>query len=112
MTSIPPPGYDEPAEPPQPAEPRPEPGEATSPRVAGQAGWRPWTAWAAIFEGFAMTVFGGLVVAIVTAAVGGSVEDPSAGVNIGLTLFQNLSLLAAALLFAARRRRTSAVRSR
>jgi membrane protease YdiL (CAAX protease family) len=98
VTSIPPPDYDEPVEPPPPAEP--QPGEATSPRVAGQAGWRPWTAWAAIFTGFALTVFGGLIVAIVTAAVGGSVDDPSAGVNIGLTLFQNLALLAAALLFA------------
>jgi membrane protease YdiL (CAAX protease family) len=98
VTSIPPPDYDEPVEQPQPAEP--QPGEATSRRVAGQAGWRPWTAWAAIFTGFALTVFGGLIVAIVSAAVGGSVDDPSAGVNIGLTLFQNLALLAAALLFA------------
>ncbi len=100
MTSIPPPGYDEPAEPLPPTEPTEAQPAATAPRIAGRAGWRPWTAWAAILTGFALTIFGGLVVAIVSAAIGASVEDPSPGVNIGLTLFQNLALLTAALLFA------------
>ncbi len=68
--------------------------------VEGRAGWRPWTAWAAILTGFGLTIFGGMVVAVVAAAMGASVSDPSPGVNIGLTLFQNVALLAAALLFA------------
>ena len=98
MTSIPPPGYDEPAEPPQPIEP--QPATATAPRVAGRAGWRPWTAWAAILAGFGLTIFGGMIVAIGAAASGADVSDPSPGVNIGLTLFQNIALFSAALLFA------------
>ncbi|MEJ7798554.1 MAG: CPBP family intramembrane glutamic endopeptidase [Solirubrobacteraceae bacterium] len=88
----------------------PSPGESASPQQrqtlspppppAGRAGWRPWTAWAAIVTGFGMTVVGGLVVSIVAASIGASVKDPSPGVNIGLTFFQNAALIAAALIFA------------
>jgi membrane protease YdiL (CAAX protease family) len=95
VTSIPPSGYDEP---PQPA--APQPATVTAPRVAGLTGWRPWTAWAAILAGFGLTIFGGMVVAIIAAVSGASVSDPSPGVNIGLTVFQNLALVGAALLFA------------
>jgi membrane protease YdiL (CAAX protease family) len=98
VTSIPPAGYDEPAEPPRPSVP--QPATATVARVAGRAGWRPWTAWGAILAGFGLTIFGGMCVAIVAAASGASVSDPSPGVNIGLTVFQNLALVGAALLFA------------
>ena len=73
---------------------------ARAARPAGQAGWRPWTAWAAIAAGFSATVFGGIFVAIVASSMGESIEDPSPGVNIGLTLFQNISLIGAALIFA------------
>jgi membrane protease YdiL (CAAX protease family) len=107
VTSIPPTGYDEPAEPPQPAEP--QPATTTQPRVAGLAGWRPWTAWAAILAGFGLTIFGGMVVAIGAAASGADVGDPSPGVNIGLTLFQNIALFSAALLFARLAGRPAAV---
>jgi membrane protease YdiL (CAAX protease family) len=103
VTSTPPSGFDAPAEPapaPAPAAPQLEPGSPTVARAAGRPGWRPWTAWGAILAGFGLTVFGGMIVAIVTAAMGASVSDPSPGVNIGLTLFQNLALLSAALLFA------------
>ena len=100
VTSIPPPDYDAPAAAtPVPTDER-RPGTATVPRPSGRVGWRPWTAWVAILTGFALTVFGGAVVAIVTAAIGRSASDPSPGVTIGLTVFQNLSLVAAALLFA------------
>ncbi|HEV7807331.1 MAG TPA: CPBP family intramembrane glutamic endopeptidase [Solirubrobacteraceae bacterium] len=104
MTSIPPPDYDAPAEPePEPARaPADEPqrGTPTVARPTGRASWRPWTAWGAILTGFSLTIFGGIIVAIVTAAIGESASDPSPGVTIGLTIFQNLSLIAAALLFA------------
>jgi len=98
VTSIPPPGYDEPTAPAPPD--APWPGTPTAARAAGRAGWRPWTAPAAILTGLGLTIFGGMIVALVTAATGGSVSDPSPGVNIGLTFFQNLALVAAALFFA------------
>jgi membrane protease YdiL (CAAX protease family) len=71
-------------------------------RLPGRAGWQPWTAWAAILTGFGTTVMGSIVVAIVATAMGASVEHPSPGVNIGLTFFQDLALIGAALLFAHR----------
>jgi membrane protease YdiL (CAAX protease family) len=98
VTTIPPPGDDEPAEP-APAV-APQPATPTLARVAGRAGWRPWTAWAAIAAGFGVTIFGGMVVAIIAATMGASISNPSPGVNIGLTFFQNLCLVGAALFFA------------
>ena len=126
MERIPPPGLGQPHEPaheqpPQPdgsasgavpadAPPAPQtnasPADAPQPPVSaavrprGRAGWRPWTAWAAILTGFGATVLGGMLVAIVATIMGASVSDPSPGVNIGLTFFQNLALIGAALLFA------------
>jgi len=120
VTSIPPSGDDPAVEPwradaPRPApEPSPDttaagehlPGapadgpQRPAPRPRGQAGWRPWTAWTAILAGFGATIFGGMIVAIVAAASGGDFEDPSPGVNIGLTFFQNAALIGAALIFA------------
>jgi membrane protease YdiL (CAAX protease family) len=87
-----------PQEQPQPGSPRPLPAAAI--RLPGRAGWRPWTAWAAIVTGFGATVLGSLVVALVATAMGASVAHPSPGVNIGLTFFQDLALIGAALLFA------------
>jgi membrane protease YdiL (CAAX protease family) len=78
----------------------PQHGTPTVPRVEGREGWRPWTAVAAIVAGFSVTIMGGIAVAVVTAALGGDIEDPPAGVNIGLTLFQNLALVGAAVFFA------------
>jgi membrane protease YdiL (CAAX protease family) len=97
VTSIPPPDVDEPAGPVRAAEP--QLGTPTVVRPSGRASWRPWTAWGAILTGFGLTIVGGIVVAIVTAAIGRSASDPSPGVTIGLTVFQNLALVAAALFF-------------
>lgn len=99
-------------EPQSPAEPQsPEPVRETSddPRVQrplpaprGRAGWLPWTAWTAILLGFGVTIVGGIVVSVIAAAAAiGSLDDPAPGVNIGLTLFQNIALVGAALFFAA-----------
>ena len=88
-------GLPAPPQEPLPADP-PEHGTPTAPRPAGRAGWRPWTAFAAIIAGFSVTIMGGIAVAVVTAGLGGDLEDPPAGVNIGLTLFQNLALVGAA----------------
>ena len=69
-------------------------------RALGRDGWRPWTAWVALVAGFGATIVGGIIVAIVAASMGESIEDPSPGVNIGLTFFQNVSLIGAAMIFA------------
>ena len=126
MERIPPPGVGQPHEPAREQPPQPDgsasgavpadapsapqtnasPADAPQPPVSaavrprGRAGWRPWTAWAAILTGFGATVLGGMLVAIVATIMGASVSDPSPGVNIGLTFFQNLALIGAALLFA------------
>ena len=99
MSSLHPSGLPAPPDQQPPAE-QPQLDAPTLPPPTGRAGWRPWTAWAAILAGFGVTVAGGIVVAIVTATLGGDIKDPPAGVNIGLTLFQNLALIGAALLFA------------
>ncbi len=91
MTSIPPPSLDEPGR-------RPRPATSHAPR-AGAAGWAPWTSIAALFAGLVVTVLGGAIVAIASGAAG-DLDDPPPGVNIALTLFQNLALLGAALGFA------------
>jgi len=56
--------------------------------------------WAALVTGFGVTILCGVVVAVIALAFGASLEDAPPGVNIALTLFQNLSLIGAALLFA------------
>jgi len=53
---------------------------------------------AALLSGLVATVIGGAIVAGVTGTA--SAEDPPPGVNIALTLFQNLALVGAALGFA------------
>jgi membrane protease YdiL (CAAX protease family) len=98
VTSIPPPGYglteDEPrAEPPWPA-----PGPIARP--AGRAGWRPWTAWAALIGALGFAILGGIVIALVAAAGGSSLEDPPPGVTLGGTFLQDLAMIGGALLFA------------
>ena len=88
--------------PPEPARtelPDPDP-RPPRPDDRGRAGWRPWTAWTAILLGFGATIVGGIVVSVIAAAAGGSLEDPAPGVNIGLTLLQNMALVGAALFFA------------
>ena len=99
MTSTHPNGLPAPPQEPLPADPPPA-GTPTAPRAVGRDGWRPWTALAAIIAGFSVTIMGAIAVAVVTAGLGGDVEDPPAGVNIGLTLFQNLALVGAAVFFA------------
>ena len=92
-------GLPAPPQEPLAADPPPH-GTPTVPRAVGRDGWRPWTALAAIIAGFSVTIMGAIAVAVVTAGLGGDAEDPPAGVNIGLTLFQNLALVGAAVFFA------------
>ena len=94
MTSLPPPSVDEP-------DPQPSPPVASQfggLRRTGAAGWPPWTALAALFAGFLATIVGSTIVAVASGTA--SLEDPPAGVNIALTLLQNIALVGMALLFA------------
>ena len=70
--------------------------------VRGAATWKPWTAWVALVTGFGATfLVGGIAAVIAVSATGATTEeDLPTGLVIGLTLFQNISLLGAAYLFA------------
>ncbi|MEA2241374.1 MAG: protease family protein [Solirubrobacteraceae bacterium] len=97
MTSIPPPRLDAP-------EPSPPPREPAASRFAGARpsgvrAWPPWTGPAALFTGLVVTIIGSAIVAVATGSAG-SVSDPPPAINIALTLFQNISLVGAAVLFA------------
>ena len=97
MTSIPPPGLDEPDPPGRPAAQGASAAHGT--RRSGAAAWPPWTSLAALFAGLFATLVGSAIVAVAS-GTSGSLEDPPPGVGIALTLFQNLALVGAALLFA------------
>jgi hypothetical protein len=67
----------------------------------GRDGWPPWLSIAAFASGFGVTIVFGLVVVVVAGAFGASTKHPPAGVNIGLTVAQNMALVGAAYGFAA-----------
>jgi len=76
------------------------------PAPAGRAGWPPWLSIAGFAAGFGVTIVLGIVV-----IVGGSVfgvSENAPGINIGLTLMQNIALVGAAYGFAAMAARPSA----
>jgi membrane protease YdiL (CAAX protease family) len=90
VTSLEPPSVDDPAPLPRPATPSPPAGPT------GAAAWPPWAALAALFAAF----FGVTVVAtIVAAASGGAGElrDPSPGVDLALTFFQDFVFVGVAV---------------
>jgi uncharacterized protein len=82
--------------------PAPRGDEPPAPPAAPDAAarWRPWTAFGALGGALLVVVFGGMVVSVLASAFGADIEDPPAGVNIGLTMFQGLVFIAAALYFA------------
>jgi membrane protease YdiL (CAAX protease family) len=90
-SSIPPPSFGvAPERPPGIERPeRPEP-----PR------WKPWTAWVALIAGLAGALMGALLIGVVAAIAGASINDPTPAVNITATFVQDLCLIAAAILFA------------
>ena len=90
-SSIPPPSFDVAPELPEGIEPRPRP---------ESSGWKPWLAWAALVAAFVGALFGALVVGAIGSAAGSSFSDPSPAVSISATILQDLSFIAAALLFA------------
>jgi len=68
-------------------------------RGRGRAAWAPWLAGVAFVTGFGITIVLGLFVFIVAGAAGVSEDAP--GMNVALTLVQNVALVGAALFFAA-----------
>ena len=96
----PPPGF-EPREPPARHWPAPPAAATPAPAPArdGRAAWAPWMSIAAFAAGFGFTIVLGGMVFIAATAVGASEDAPA--LNIGLTLMQNVGLVAAAWIFAA-----------
>lgn len=97
MASVPPPpspfAYPHPGPPPELPE-RPE--GLPDPRPH----WPPWTAPVALVAGFAVALFGYLVLGGIASAAGADLEDPPAWVNIVATMVQGAGLIGSALLFA------------
>lgn len=63
--------------------------------------WRPWSSVLALVAGLGGALVGGLVVYLVAAATGADLTDPPASVDISATVLQDVSFIAAALVFAA-----------
>jgi membrane protease YdiL (CAAX protease family) len=82
---------------------RPElPDGAGSPRRPGGSAdaWRPGSALLAFLGAFLAVIVVGLIAGGVAAAFGASIDDPPAGLNIGLTYFQDAAFVCAAILCA------------
>ena len=97
MSSVPPPPQFRPAAPAGAPVPVPAPPPPSAP--PGRAGWPPWLSLAAFAAGFGITIVLGGVVIVGAGAFG--VSENAAGLNIGLTLMQNVALVGAAYAFAA-----------
>jgi membrane protease YdiL (CAAX protease family) len=94
MTSIPPPlAYPHPGPPPE----LPELPEGAGPR---DPRWPAWTAPVALLAGFVAALIGAIMLAAVAGASGADIDNLPPGVEIGATVFQDLALIASAVLFA------------
>ena len=67
---------------------------ATPPR------WAPWTAPVALIAAFTAAIVGYVVIGIIGSIAGAGLDDPPPAVQISATVFQDLCLIASALLFA------------
>jgi membrane protease YdiL (CAAX protease family) len=92
--------------PPPVHEPRPATSVPPAPR-SGARSWAPWTSIAALFAGLVMTIVGSTIIAVASGTTS-DLKDPPPGISIGLTLFQNLALVGAAIGFAFLVRRPTA----
>lgn len=85
----------------QPPPARPELPDGALPTPVGPR-WKPGTAWLALLTGFGAALVGGLVLGLVAALFGASIDDPPPAVSILSTVVQDLALIGAAVLFASR----------
>ncbi|MEA2142271.1 MAG: protease family protein, partial [Solirubrobacteraceae bacterium] len=67
---------------------------------SGRDGWPAWLSIAGFATGYGTTIVLGLFVIVIAGAFGASTKDPPPGVNIGLTVGQNVALVGAAYFFA------------
>jgi len=87
--------------PPPPGDPAPAAASQLEPHEqSGRDGWPPWLSIAGFAAGYGTTIVVGLVVLVIAGAFGASAKDPPPGVNIGLTVGQNVALVGAAYFFA------------
>ena len=102
MSNVPPQFQpDLPAPPPPPGDPAPAAASQLEPHEqSGRDGWPPWLSIAGFAAGYGTTIVVGLFVLVIAGAFGASAKDPPPGVNIGLTVGQNLALVGAAYFFA------------
>lgn len=101
MTSIQPPlAYPHPGPPPE----LPELPEGVSPDPR----WPAWTAPVALIASFAAALFGAILIGVVAAVAGASLEHPPPAVLIAATAFQDIALILTALSFARLSRRPRA----
>lgn len=100
MSNVPPQFQPDLPAPPTAAPPGPG-AEALEPHEqSGRNRWPAWLSIAGFATGYGTTIVLGLVVLVVAGALGASTKDPPPGVNIGLTVGQNVALVAAAYFFA------------
>src|SRR3954471_11783233 len=94
MSSVPPPlAYPHPGPPPDLPE-RPEGLPEPEPR------WAPWTAPVALVAGFAVAIFGYIVIGAIAGAAGADMDNLPAGVDIAATVIQDAALVGSAIVFA------------
>ena len=101
MSNVPPQFQPDLPAPPPPGDPAPAAASQLEPHEqSGRDGWPPWLSIAGFAAGYGTTIVVGLFVLVIAGAFGASAKDPPPGVNIGLTVGQNLALVGAAYFFA------------
>ena len=103
MSNVPPQFQPDLPAPPPPAAPGAPAAPAAEPEPHEQSGRDRWPAWLSIAgfaTGYGTTIMLGLFVLVIAGAFGASTKDPPPGVNIGLTVAQNVALVGAAYFFA------------
>ena len=101
MSNVPPQFQPDLPAPPPPGDPAPAAAPQLEPHEqSGRDGWPPWLSIAGFVAGYGTTIVVGLVVLVIAGAFGASAKDPPPGVNIGLTVGQNVALVGAAYFFA------------
>jgi membrane protease YdiL (CAAX protease family) len=103
VSYVPPQFQSDPSAPPPPppvAPSAPAPQGLAPHEQSGRDRWPAWLSIAGFATGYGTTIVLGLVVLIVAGALGASTKDPPPGINIGLTVAQNVALVGAAYFFA------------